>query len=38
MIGLNRANQIIAFRQANGPFAGIGDGTMKAIRHLVEVR
>jgi competence protein ComEA len=47
MIGLNRANQIIAFRQANGPFGavddlknvpGIGDGTMKAVRHLLEVR
>ena len=47
MIGLKRAKQIIAFRQANGPFGavddlknvqGIGDGTMKASRHLIEVR
>ena len=47
MIGLKRAKQIIAFREANGPFGaiddlknvlGIGAGTVKAIRHLVEVR
>lgn len=47
MIGLKRAKQIVAFRDANGPFGtvdelknvqGIGDGTMKAIRHLIGVR
>ena len=47
MIGLKRARQIVAFREANGPFGtidevrnvpGIGDGTMKAIRPLIEVR
>ena len=47
MIGLKRARQIVAFRQANGPFGavddlknvpGIGNGTMKAIRHLIEIR
>jgi competence protein ComEA len=47
MIGLKRARQIVAFREANGPFGtidevrnvpGIGDGTMKAIRPLIEIR
>jgi len=47
MIGLKRAKQIVAFREANGPFGtidevanvpGIGSGTMKAIRPLIDIR
>ena len=47
MIGLNRAKEIEAYRRTVGPFTvvddllkvpGIGKGTLKAVRRLVEVR
>lgn len=47
MIGLKRAKQIVAFREARGPFVaiddllnvpGMGNGTLKAVRHLIDVK